>query len=251
MATKSPHDAQTASPPEAQWTQKLEDLVPAYHFYGARQKAEEIFDSAPIREVREKCMELLRNPVYTEQFVWFEQRIRAYTRIGDFGTAFMLLRGLAYVPDSLRKRAFDLMLEVFESILNAPHERVPAFGYAWKDITVIFCGHLGHHPEDYNPRAGTIVLRILQKGRSYAGWAFDDDCRILARLITIAARVKDVALAPVIEELVLPMRHKEFKRYGLENQFEYFSISKEKLLVDALARQAAAYLRWVASGSPP
>lgn len=248
MATQSPHDAQVASPPQAQWTQELQDFVPHYNHY-TRQKIEEIFDSVPIREVREKCVVALRDPGYTERFVWFEERIRAYVRIGDFDTVIMLLRGLVYVPDSLRKRAFDLIIEVFESILNAPHGRVTPFGSLWKDITVIFCGHLGHHPEDYNPQASTIVLRVLQKGQDYAGWASDDGCRILARLIAIAARVKDVELAPVIEEFVLPMRHEEFKRYGLKHQLEYFSISKERLLVDAQARQTAAYLHWLSSGA--
>jgi len=220
----------------------FDTLIPTspLHHEGVREKIQNIFDTTPIKEVREECVNRLRSPSIDSSVSWFADRILAYLDIKDFDTALMLLRGLSHVPEYHKRQVFSLMLDVLRETYNN-RER---YGYKFvKEAVVVVCGHLTHNPEAYDSRARDLIRKILEMWA--ACWPHgmsDEGCRIVQRLILIVSKVCDTSLLPTIRKFIMPLINPDLKIIALDYHFKYLSVNREEILTDALARQAVAYL---------
>jgi len=216
----------------------------------------ELFDAYEATEFRQQVLNALWTIRPGEETDWVIDRIYAYlnfpkpaqghwTRevLEDFTTVIMLLKRLGHVDESERKRAFGVMLDVWERVVDPmvkpDHGTLPI-----KDVAVVVCGHLKRRPEDYNDRTRELVRASLETNRSVSG---EEHLRIVQRLILLAMKVEDISLVPSIERFIAPLRKvdTEWPHITIEGKLEYLTLDESELAIttDALARQAVSYLR--------
>ena len=204
-------------------------------------------------------------PGSEETFNWFAERIHAYmnmppdTTFGeaqedpvkeDMLTVLLLLRRLAHATREYRARSFDLMLDVFERVI---HPIGPKNRDVDKDIHVMVCGHLNHHPEGYNERTRDLIKGALEKELRL--WpqlpTSEEGCKRIERLLFAIQVVEDVEFLPLVQRVALPFgtsdgqfNLKDELRRGLSSDG-----SHARVILVALAHQAVTYLESL-SGSP-
>lgn len=184
-----------------------------------QKKLKAVFDEIPTKEIREIC---LLNITDNE---WLIKRIKAYLKINDYETVFMLLRRLGIETSSgdSKNSALQLMIEVAEKCL----EDFPD-SYYLKDALVILCGKLYNSPELYNERARKLFTDILNKyDRKDRYGTYEKEAQILIRVFLLLSKLGDKSFLGQLRECLPDAQN-------LKHLMSYSNTCRDEVLADGL-----------------
>lgn len=196
-------------------------------------KPKEVFDSVPIKEIREKCLQRI-DPEWEDNVNWFIKKIKAYSRIDDYETVCMLLRTFCRHQGSQKQIILDLMVDSIRSgmkdSLGCAHNNI-------KDILVILCGKLQHEGNLYNENTRKLFQEIIEMFYNRSVHCADDRYyRLVSRVLFVVMTVKDDSFISILER-------KNINKNELAHLARYASVCKERIGLEGLKMIVLRHLK--------
>lgn len=214
-------------------TEDLNEVVGRFSkdgwYSGQQRDARLVFDRYPIKEIREACLK----KIYAgnnEEVTWLTERAKAFLRIKDYPTVFMLLRKLACHNGEFQGIIVGLMAETAKGCLID-------YAFHLKEALVILCGKINHHPGLYDKNTREVFRGVLEKydDRLSRTYCSHKDLLLVVRVLQSIGRVKDKTLLPLIKQNSL-------QSGDLDNLFRYISIKKEANALEGARSLVINYL---------
>lgn len=177
----------------------IEELAGSFGYHGDK-GYRKVFDTIPLKDVRERCVEYLI-PTVKETFDWLVERIEGFIAANDHETATMLLRKAVMYEGEGKQKVVDLMVDCAHSIRNRNKSlgQLRDQSKALKEVLVILCGKLHREPELYSQRVNSLFCRLL----AYLSHT-EENARIRQRILRVIGRVGD---ASFLEQLKRETTH--------------------------------------------
>lgn len=202
---------------------KKTENVESFRIWPA-QNFKEVFDSMPIKEIREACLKQM-NSDHGANVEWLFKRVKAYREICDYETVCMLLRTLCQHQYSQSQRIVDLMVDSIRFGIIGNRDCAQR---NIKDMLVILCGKLQYAEDLYNENTKKLFQEIIEKFYISSVYGSEEESiRLINRVLYIIMAVKDKHFTPILEKM-------DISKKELEHLMKYASVSKERIGFEGL-----------------